>query len=99
MSKAKHTPGPWEIDDTNEIYAPRADRSIGDIYGELEETKHGGIVSEDRANGLLCAAAPDLLAALEAIVAGLGATEENDGSKPVWRAAFAAIAKARGEAA
>jgi hypothetical protein len=46
------------------------------------------------ANAHLIAAAPDLLESLLTITKTLGATEAHDGEIPIWRDAFAAIAKA-----
>lgn len=99
MSNAKHTPGPWG-------YSQWPDQSIFNIHagGFAEafavvknvENAHRGMGSvETRANARLIAAAPELLAALEAMLnyANLGAYERADAVK----AARAAIAKAKGE--
>lgn len=77
MSEAKHTPGPWSVDlETGQIDAADGQATIGTIYGaddypclddddEGVQTYHG----ECRANARLIAAAPDLLVALEHILA------------------------------
>lgn len=70
---AMHTPGPWKL--TNEgfqagvIEAPNRGLGICEVFG-------GG--ETDKANAVLIAAAPDLLAALEAIRDGLNGCESTD---------------------
>jgi hypothetical protein len=54
-----HTPGPWEID---------ADLDVVATNGEDIATCYGFDHDQIKANARLCAAAPDLLAALEALV-------------------------------
>ena len=66
MSDAKHTPGPWEWDGSNSVSA--GDVAIANLEGDPEfwgtgYTAPGFLQAE--ANGLLIAAAPDLLAACE----------------------------------
>ena len=58
MSGVKHTPGPWEVCYTDEIYAGSKHIADAFIYaiGSLEQAV---------ANAHLIAAAPDLLEALE----------------------------------
>lgn len=101
----QHTPGPWRVNDSDgagncgsdifpflvEAGTPEHSEGpvIAEVYGDLANLPA-------LANARLIAASPDMLEALEAIVEGLGATVENDGTKPIWAAAFAAIAKAKG---
>jgi len=88
----EHTPGPWRID-------PDA-TFIGDHYVGTDKADIAlmadwslDLEPEQWANARLIAAAPDLLAALEAAIAVHGATYS-------WgRNALAALAKARGEIA
>ena len=60
----KHTPGPWLVLRHGHIKA-RGGESIGIMHAWL------GKVLEQRANARLIAAAPDMLAALSAIMSGL----------------------------
>lgn len=67
---AKHTPGPWEvhINAAGEVWVHEVDLSRGqmvicDIPGDMET-----IEGEQLCNADLIAAAPDLLAALKAIL-------------------------------
>jgi hypothetical protein len=59
MSNAKHTPGPWAVG---------SHRSIQSSSGTICETYSHMGVDEADANERLIAAAPELLAALNAIV-------------------------------
>ena len=104
-----HTPGPWEWDSDGLIY-PEADDEGGDGYTPHIARVHQARPKDEFTGNLrLIAAAPDLLAALEAFLFDMadgsfdGARHEN------WlqavhnefckhrKAARAAIAKARGE--
>lgn len=86
----KHTPGPWSLkDDISLVVGPSADPA-GDPVATIE-----GHPEEAFANARLIAAAPDLLAALRALV------EYEDDAPPdgsrgaeVYNQARAAIAKA-----
>ena len=71
-----HTPGPWKVTEN---------------YRECIEGADGGTVAwyVARANAPLIAAAPDMLAALEAITAKPGPDS--------WGKVHTAIAKAKGE--
>ncbi len=71
------------------MYASDEDGQPGDLIAHLWGEEH---------RFPLIKAAPDLYEALSAIVLGLGATEDDDGEKPLWRNAFDVLAKARGEA-
>ena len=78
----KHTPGPWEVVEWNVIFA--GDKRIAEV--DVNNPN-------DDTDAQLIAAAPDLLAALEAGV-------ENDMPMREWlNMAKAAIAKAKGESA
>ena len=97
MSKATHTPGPWEA-------VGSRIRTAGTGSFRRIATMEGGAFNvnvTDEANARLIAAAPDLLAALEAIEAHLtlhpGSSVANRAeARQVCEQARAAIAKARG---
>lgn len=88
--KSTHTPGPW--------------KATGKEVGTDYEATHGMVASiigmpnrwETEANARLIAAAPDLYAAVEALLA-LHADDGTRDDVPEWKAARAALAKARGE--
>jgi len=64
MSKIKHTPGPWKYDPDNE----RSDlivRAGGLLLAEVNDTRSWPL-AQCQANARLIAAAPDMLAALQA---------------------------------
>ena len=86
-----HTPGPWVVTDPDmdgfmSIKARIDDSYICRTYGWEAE-----YADEERANALLIAAAPDLLSALDEIVA------ISDRKHDAWDRAKAAIAKAKGK--
>ena len=87
----KHSPGPWA--------ALISDRGvlIDSAPAMIAKVPFSGEQAE--ADGRLIAAAPDLLAALEVVVADWTAQFERNGHKaPAWcKQARAAIAKATGE--
>lgn len=89
-----YTPGPWKIDEPN-------GKNHGFRIKSASEAWFGcGLGSDETvANVRLCAAAPELLEALEEIVCIGGRNEKqmNDRSKAALYAARAAIAKAYGE--
>lgn len=91
---SQHTPGPWEIDQAIRHGFTVYSEQSGFIVGYMdEEGRYGAVESE--ANARLIAAAPDLLEALETIVA---TERDRHGYHPAWTdQARAAIAKARGE--
>lgn len=66
MTQAKHTPGPWGcVDTSNHAHDYRLTQADGyPLPLKVEANDH----SEQRANARLIAAAPDLLAALTAII-------------------------------
>lgn len=89
---SKHTPGPW-VFQAHDHWLPAV------VIGE--SVWHAGLVTgrerpgEHEANARLIAAAPDLLAALKALLPWVAAPPSD--SAEAWRAAQAAIAKAEGE--
>jgi len=86
---SKHTPEPWIYIGNGDIVA----RSENYCGGEKDIASVFLTVNdEDEANARLIAAAPDLLEALQAIMAGVAGCER----QPHWEAARAAIAKATG---
>jgi len=92
----KHTPGPWAVADVGEVVVCATGRTLCDVYSSF-----GTGEEQADADARLIAAAPDLLAALEAFV------EAEHAASIGWRAfgmyvdavdaAKAAIAKARGQ--
>jgi hypothetical protein len=87
-----HTPGPWVIE--GDVAALPDDIGVG-----IVNRKHDGddwdvaMVHSSAANARLIAAAPDLLAALKAL---LDKADLNDWNQEAYEAAEAAIAKAEG---
>jgi len=95
----KHTPGPWNpyFDETYGVLGPDKGRvaicmNLKGAHG-LAGRRHGDEVA---ANARLIAAAPDLLAALNAMLTHMG-MDEDEWTKPTFDQARAAIAKATGE--
>lgn len=94
----KHTPGPWfaepMVGETDAIWIGNADGYVAQI------TREDGLEAGDWADARLIAAAPDMLAALEAIAEA----EEFDGDsfvcdfQTLQGIARAAMAKAKGKA-
>ena len=95
MSEAKHTPGPWEWDQTRP-YSSTLDAYGGLIGKDSQEVLEAGdcCISGKHADMHLIAAAPDLLAACEALVKRSRACFEAC-SYDVLEQAEAAIAKAK----
>jgi hypothetical protein len=95
MTEAKPTPGPWA---TREM--PAYDLDVIEVFGQGIGVRVASVDGEDldalEANAALISAAPDLLAALEAILAKL---EHYDLYLREVKQARTAIAKARGEVA
>lgn len=92
--KHKHTPGPyWMAADRNPPDGD--DREVWDVGAGDECLAY----FERREDALLYRAAPDMLAALEAIVSRYAPSADpaNDAVSRMWGNARAAIAKARGE--
>jgi len=83
MTESKHTPGPWYIQPDRRYYVIYSEEcgALADVQADLP-----------KANAQLIAAAPDLLVALEELIAAPNKKRPAE----VWEAARAAIAKARG---
>jgi hypothetical protein len=91
--EVKHTPGPWTV--KGEVGKTLC-VTDGDSAYIVDRFHLPGfrMMAEHEANARLIAASPDMLAALEAIVApGSGAAMHRE----VWEKVRAAIAKAKGE--
>lgn len=106
--QTQHTPGPWHwIGDSLthrqfDIHAPRQSPqqhicTVNNLSIEKLYTRDAGVAL---ANARLIAAAPDLLAALQALVgeADLGEVDLDDADRALLDNARAAIAKATGQA-
>jgi len=101
MSIRLHTPGPWTVDYTDDhlrIYG--GDLLIAEVNGSTEHIEVRGLDEETtEANAWLIAGAPDLLAAVERILARVETlnlfTERGEDAKVVEQAR-AAIGKATG---
>ena len=94
MSTPKHTQGPWAIHSQGAGF--EVESGHGDIVAQAQQVYGDRRHEVRRANAKLIAAAPELLAALEAIT-DLYDTDEGCRSLPEYKAARAAIAKAKGE--
>lgn len=102
MSEKSHTPGPWKYDaGSGAIYY-----DDGDVYPLVASTNLESVsVEQADADGLLIAAAPDLLSSLERFVVWHGKRDrETDALLPIEQqdieigAAMRAIAKATSSA-
>lgn len=94
---AEHTPAPWFLEG-NTVYALTTDergREVNIFWATLSGTRFTPDGRENRANARLIAAAPDLLAALEAMV-DRWEPDSAGSDRRMWETACAAIAKARG---
>lgn len=92
----EHTPGPWRVVHGTNVMAKRGhggEASVAACGGYANNFDGGAYVAESEANARLIAAAPDLLAALEAVTLLPGFEPE----EPYGQAVRAAIAKARGQ--
>lgn len=90
---AQHTPGPWEV------WPNSQNGQLCISHHETQSNLQRAVCEVDRmdaANARLIAAAPDLLAALEAALKDLKALTAWDQTSAVSRQAHAAIAKATG---
>ena len=85
-----HTPGPWSL---NGVMAMDTPLWIVSIPGEQARIEVADYSVESEGNARLIAAAPDLLAAIRAL---LRETDLRDGTQAAWEKAHAAIAKAEG---
>jgi len=97
-----HTPGPWTVGDLinmggyRDYYQISCSPEHGDLNIEISNP-FGTELEETKANARLIAATPDLLAALERLVADVDAEEyinQTAHSTDDYDMAFAAIAKA-----
>lgn len=74
MSDTKHTPGPWTVDEEafdNDGFPETVIRGLGGIAGVAVAIDFGSNNPKMRhANARLIAAAPDMLTALETVLAG-----------------------------
>lgn len=95
--KTTHTPGPWHINTLETVPA-----SIHACRGHVATVSRGSLneigADEIEANTRLIAAAPDLLAALEALESGVRLWISRGVSDADLASARAAIAKAKGGA-
>ena len=99
--EAKHTPGPWKLNtdgdtgmnDSGCILDSVGHVIVTDIYGTF---KNGRTTGEAEANARLIAAAPDLLAAAESVLAFLEQIGYHGGGNTPAINLQRAIAKARG---
>jgi hypothetical protein len=89
----KHTPGPW-------VFYRQSSCDRGDSYGVKAPAPHYCVIPPlniDPADARLIAAAPELLAALRAMLACCYDIEKDIETEDAVEAARAAIAKATGE--
>jgi hypothetical protein len=91
-SRAQHTPGPWFVQPSFLTIYAMSDGYVGLTCALASVLRDQPGVAAAKANARLIAAAPDLLAALDALLA-LHIAHHNN---PAHVAARAAIAKARG---
>jgi hypothetical protein len=92
MSGAGHTPGPWD-GQINVCHISGSDFQIGWLNTDNPDRK-----AEGQANARLIAAAPELLKALDLLLAIAEMTTFSDQYPAQCELARAAIAKARGAA-
>jgi len=99
MENMKHTPGPWRLNAGNETEIMSARRNVARAHcGAMTGIR----VDEAEANARLIAAAPDLLAACEALLQSVAyaIAAQDAPAQSTMRAnlanALAAIAKAKG---
>jgi len=87
--KTKHTPGPWRYNGKTDVYNANG-ATICELYKGYQS------IPECRANAHLIAAAPDLLEAMEGLLAW-EPRQKDHAERLAWEDALAAIAKAKGE--
>lgn len=97
----EHTHGPWSVFSPASAVWPGIESERGAsvvIYGRDEEDAgiRGDSSEEVAANAALIAAAPELLAALRAVVARYGPSVTYLPEEGAWGLALAAITKAEG---
>jgi hypothetical protein len=103
MATMAHTPRPWIVGgESNNMgeaeIIETSFRTIAWTASSLNDFGEEILTEEDRANGVLMAAAPDLLAALENIVEGIKCAESVSGleAHALLVRAEEAIAEAKG---
>jgi len=94
-TKATHTPGPWKVDESGDFVETEYPVNFKGNYIHICDFRR----PEDRANAALIAAAPTMLAALEAIAGWASDTGPLKHKTPMGISEYAraAAAKARGE--
>ena len=97
MTDTKHTPGPWVWEHWKMGLTAQNGTSVLAYYDYEGMSLHGKTEDEHEANAHLIAAAPDLLEALEAIVATWDGPKYNHFMADNIDLARAAIAKANGQ--
>lgn len=85
----KHTPGPWAVSDVGEVVVCATGRTLCDVYSSPADDD-----AQADADARLIAAAPDLLAACEAVAA---TTWSRNTATIIGEQVRAAIAKAKGK--
>lgn len=93
MSQNKHTPGPWDSDMFPDTEGYKI-RSAGRVIA-IVKSRDSDLAMQPQMNKALIAAAPELLEALELLIAETDPLRLNAGEP--WCRVRAAIAKARGE--
>jgi predicted Zn-ribbon and HTH transcriptional regulator len=81
MSEAKHTPGPWSVDDGEWGYVVHSSDTSDDVIASLQPADEPA-ESECLANARLVAAAPDLLDAVRWACKELVKTERQACMRP-----------------
>lgn len=96
----QHTPGPWqfELAPSGGFDIEKDPNDLGRYMVIATRSSHQARAAEMHANARLIASAPDLLAALEAVLAW-GTDENYERAHAACEAARAAVAKAIGSAA
>ncbi len=97
--KAKHTPGPWHHVGDGLVYTELTSNDDEAIFiCDTGNSRAPSSSEEERANAQLISAAPELLAALQALIAeyepNLKTFALNAPRRAIWENARAAIARA-----
>lgn len=97
--KTTFTPGPWIVRCNDIVYSigDNGGRFIADCERTDKSKRPAPPCEEDQANAYLIAAAPELLAALEALISMTADDSDAPDRVSVFRQSAAAIAKAKGE--
>lgn len=93
MSKAKHTPGPWFYNGDEGSETAKYGHNVNTARGVIAEIEERGGKTEH--NARLIAAAPELLAALEKLIASYDPAQRP--AEYGWHDAIAAVKRAKGE--